>query len=95
LPSGLVLGTDRVLPSEIVDIATSGEITTFAYDAANQLTTSEDAAGTTNYVYDGAGNLRTATDPSGGITTNTWDDDNRHSAPVERFGCNRTFLCAK
>ena len=34
-----------------------GVLTTYSYDGANQLETSQDATGTTNYTYDDAGNL--------------------------------------
>ena len=51
-----------------------------------------DASGTTNYAYDGAGNLHTATDPAGGITTNTWDDDNRRTLAEQPSNVVNTFV---
>jgi RHS repeat-associated protein len=52
----------------------SGQATTYTYDAANQLTSSQTGAATTNYMYDEAGNL-----VSDGAVTNTWDDENRRT----------------
>ena len=53
-----------------------GSRTTFTYDEANQLETSEDADGTITYEYDATGNLTTQNAPAG-RTTNTWDSENR------------------
>ena len=47
------------------------------YDAANQLTVSEDSSGTTTYAYDLSGNQELQEDPAGARTTNTWDAENR------------------
>ena len=55
----------------------SGTITTYTYDAANQLVTSEDLSGASTCNYDQAANLAKVTNPTGGITTNVWDDENR------------------
>jgi RHS repeat-associated protein len=52
-------------------------LTTMAYDLANQIETSEEASGITSYEFDGAGNQRLTVSPSGAITTNTWNDENR------------------
>ena len=57
----------------------TGETTTSTYDAASQLVTSIDNAGTTSYTYDGNGNLTTIEDPSNAITTYTWDQENRRT----------------
>jgi RHS repeat-associated protein len=55
----------------------NGAVTTFQCDAANQLQTSQAAAGTTTFEFDQAGNQQTATAPGGGVTTNTWDGENQ------------------
>jgi RHS repeat-associated protein len=57
----------------------SGALTTYAYDLANQLTTSQDATGMTTYTYDSAGNLHVVEQPTGQRTTTTWDDQNRQT----------------
>ena len=56
-----------------------GSATTYAYDLANQLTTSQDASGVTTYTYDLAGNLHVVEHPSGQRDDNTWDDQNRQT----------------
>jgi RHS repeat-associated protein len=55
-----------------------GALTTYVYDGANQLSSSQDVSGTTTYAYDGAGNLLGSTAPSG-RTTYTWSADNRQT----------------
>jgi RHS repeat-associated protein len=52
----------------------ASQTTTYTYDAANQLTSSQTGASTTNYTYDAAGNQ-----VSDGTVTNTWDDENRRT----------------
>jgi len=51
--------------------------TTYTRDAANQLNRYVDNTGTTTFTYDACGSQRTEQVPSGGITTNTWDFENR------------------
>ena len=51
--------------------------TTYTTDAANQLVKFVNNTGTTTLTYDACGSQRTEQVPSGGITTNTWDFENR------------------
>jgi RHS repeat-associated protein len=44
-----------------------------------------------SYAYDPAGNLHTTTSPAGGITTSTWDDENRRTRVVLPSGIRNTF----
>jgi RHS repeat-associated protein len=53
----------------------NGSRTTYVYDAANELTNSQDSSGTTTYSYDATGNL-TVQDAPSGRTTHTWDAEN-------------------
>ena len=53
-----------------------GSRSTYVYDSANQLVTSQDSSGVTTYTFDAAGNLAVEEAP-GGRTTNTWDAENR------------------
>jgi RHS repeat-associated protein len=55
----------------------SGASTTYAYDAANELTTSEDTAGVTTFTYDANGNRMTKTTPANQVVTHAWDAENR------------------
>ena len=55
----------------------SGSPTTYAYNAADELTTSQAGAGVTTYTFDGDGNLLTTLAPGNQLTTNTWDGENR------------------
>ena len=57
----------------------SGALTTSMYDLANQLVTSQHAAGATTYTHDLAGNLHIVEQPTGQRTTTTWDDQNRQT----------------
>jgi len=54
-----------------------GVATTNTYNAANELTKSQAAAGVTTTTYDANGNLLLSTNPSNQRTTNTWDFENR------------------
>ena len=58
------------------------DVTTFTYDAANRLGHSEVTAGRTTY--DNDGNQLTKEEPSGDLTTNTWDYENKIT-PVNRL----------
>jgi RHS repeat-associated protein len=51
-------------------------ITTYSYDAANQLVAEESASGRITYTYDPNGNM-TVRDNAGARTTYTWDAENR------------------
>ncbi|MCL4207811.1 MAG: hypothetical protein KJ000_35445, partial [Pirellulaceae bacterium] len=61
-------------------------LTTSTYDLANQLVTSQDAAGTTTCTYDLAGNLHILEQPTGQRTTTTWDDQNRQTGVLQPAG---------
>ena len=54
-----------------------GARTTSAYDAANQLRYTEDAAGRTTYTFDADGNQQRILAPNGDRTTYVWDYENR------------------
>jgi RHS repeat-associated protein len=54
-----------------------GALTTMTFDLANQIETSEDDTGVTDFEFDAAGNQHLVVSPSGAITTNTWNDENR------------------
>ena len=56
-----------------------GALTSYTYDAANQLVTSVSAAGTTTYTYDQAGNLTLVHAPGNVRTSYSWDDENRNT----------------
>jgi YD repeat-containing protein len=56
-----------------------GALTTYAYDAANQLVTSQDAGGTTGYAFDANGNQAVMSHPDGTRTTYAWDYENQMS----------------
>ena len=62
--------------NRILKIA-DGARTTLVYDAANQLSSSEDAGGTTTYTYDANGNQHVTVAPGGARTTQIWDYENR------------------
>lgn len=61
------------------------------YDAANELVTAKDNTGTTTYAYDANGNQRTKKVPAGGVTTNTWDYENRLTRVLLASGARNTF----
>jgi RHS repeat-associated protein len=69
----------------------SGARTTFAYDAADQLTTRQAAAARTTFTYDGAGNLAVENAP-GGRTTYAWDGESRLIKALLPGGTRATFL---
>ncbi len=58
----------------------NGTPTTYSYNVANELLTSQTGGGTTTYTFDGDGNLLTTAAPAGQLTTNTWDGENRLTA---------------
>ena len=72
--------------------ATGGSgITTYSYDAANQLTTSVDSSGdVTTYTYDGAGNL-IGQNVAGAVTSYIYDGPNRLVAVYSPTGGDVTF----
>src|SRR5262245_20295885 len=51
--------------------------TTYVYDAANQLRYFQERTRRTTFTYDANGNQRTEKVNTGGITTNTWDYENK------------------
>ena len=53
-----------------------GTPTTYSYNSANELATSQTSAGTATYTFDGDGNLLTTLAPGVQLTTNTWDGEN-------------------
>ena len=55
----------------------SGRRTTCLYDAANELLTAKAPGGTTTYTYDQTGNRRTKEDPTDGVSTYSWDPQDR------------------
>jgi len=59
----------------------SGTLTTYTYDAANQLTTSVSAGSTTTYTFDASGN-QAVENAAGSLTTSTWDDENRRTRVI-------------
>ncbi len=69
----------------------SGAATTYAYNAADELTTSQTGAGVTTYTFDGDGNLLTTLAPGNQLTTNTWDGENRLANAVLSSGIVNTF----
>ena len=58
-------------------MVSGGAPTTYSYNAANELATSQTSAGVTTCTYDGNGNLLTTLAPGSQLTTNTWDGENR------------------
>ena len=52
-------------------------VTTFAYDAANQLRYSQQLLGRTTYTFDADGNQHVVQTPNGDRTTNVWDYENK------------------
>ena len=69
----------------------SGALTTYTYNAANELATSQTSAGVTTYTFDGDGNLLTAVAPANQLTTNTWDGENRMTKVALPSGIVDTF----
>jgi len=64
-----------------------GKWTTYAYDAADRLTTRVDALGnTTTHHYDDAGNLTKTTDALNGVTTLLYDAANRQTGMIDPLG---------
>src|SRR5262249_34071597 len=66
----------RGTPSEVRQHAQSGDVvTTLAYDAKGNLTSSTDAlGGVTRTTYDDLGNVLTESDPVGNTTSNNYDN---------------------
>ena len=69
----------------------TGAATTYAYNAGNELSTSQTGAGTTTYAFDGDGNLLTWIAPSNQLTTSTWDGENRLAKVALPSGLVNTF----
>lgn len=65
--------------------------TTYTYDAANQLQKYLDNTGTTTFAFDANGNQQKQQVPTGGITTNTWDFENRLTKVALASGALNTF----
>ncbi len=59
-----------------------GAPTTYTYNAANELATSQTSSGTTTYTFDGSGNQLITQAPGNQRTTNTWDGENRLTGMV-------------
>jgi RHS repeat-associated protein len=72
-------------------LESSGAITTYAYNAANELATSQTSAGTTTYTFDGCGNQLITQAPGNQLTTNTWDGENRLTHVASPSGILDTF----
>jgi len=68
-----------------------GVPTTYIYDAANQLTWSQDQSGTITYTYDGSGNMAKSRSSSGSRTTYSWDPENRLIQTALPTGVVNTF----
>ncbi len=65
--------------------------TTYAYDSANQLRYHDDNTGRTTYTFDANGNQRIVKSPSGSLTTNTWDYENKLTKVILPSGTRNTF----
>ena len=59
------------------DCAAAPVVTTYSYNAFNQLLELDDAAGTTVFAYDLNGNQTTKSEPGGDVTSFTWDARDR------------------
>ncbi len=55
----------------------NGIPSTYAYNAANEIATSQNSAGLTTYTFDGDGNLLSSLAPGNQVTTNIWDGESR------------------
>ena len=73
-------------------LVNNGAPTTYAYNAANELSKSQNNSGVTTYTSDGDGNLLTALAPGSQLTTNTWDGESRLSNVALPSGAVNTFL---
>ena len=69
----------------------NGASTTFTYNAANELATSQTSAGVTTNTYDASGNLLISLAPGNQVTTNTWDGENRMTQVELPVGVVDTF----
>ncbi len=65
-------------------------VTTYSYDAANQLGYEETPTARTTFSYDANGNM-TVTDAGGSLTTSTWDFENMCVAIALPSGARNTF----
>jgi RHS repeat-associated protein len=65
--------------------------TTSTYDASNQIQKYVDNTGTTTFTFDANGNQRTQQVSAGGITTNSWDYENRLTKVALPSGMLNTF----
>ena len=65
--------------------------TTYSYDAADELLTEKDNTGTTTFAYDADGNQRVKHLAAVGITTSTWDFENRLDQLAKPDGTIHTF----
>jgi RHS repeat-associated protein len=72
-------------------LVNNGAPTTYAYNSANEVATSQASAGVTTYTFDGDGNLLTAVAPGSQLTTNTWDGENRLTKVALPSGIVDTF----
>jgi RHS repeat-associated protein len=68
-----------------------GIVTTYVYDAGNQLNQQLDGSGTTTFLYDPNGNTLARVPPTLARVTNSWDMDNRLARVVLPSGVRNTF----
>ncbi len=69
----------------------NGAATTYSYNAANELATSNNSAGVTTYAFDGDGNVVTALAPGNQPTTSAWDGENRLTSVFMSSGVAASF----
>ena len=72
-------------------LVNNGAPTSYVYNPANEMATSQTSAGVTTYAFDGDGNLLTALAPGNQVTTNTWDGENRLTLVALPSGIVDTF----
>ncbi len=72
-------------------LVNNGSPTTYVYNSANGIATSQSSSGVSTYTFDGDGNLLTSLAPGGLSTTNTWDGENRLTRVALPTGIVDTF----
>jgi RHS repeat-associated protein len=73
-------------------LVNNGSPTTYTYNAANELATSQTSAGVTTYKFDGCGNQLIMQAPSIQLTTYLWDGENRLTQVALPSGIVDTFV---
>ena len=69
----------------------NGAPTTYAYNAADELATSQSSTGVTTYTFDGNGNLLTTLAPAGQLTTYIFDAESRLTRSILPSGIISSF----